>query len=600
MKFRSALATLLTAIILLTALSGCGSAGDKGTNPLDDGQFGDDASISENSSNTTGEDIEDNSGGGLNADNSGGGGKATGSKTTVVKVPDGKDSDLGNTKGFNKTGFPIVDEQVSLTVLTYRSDGNPLNWDNMEFTKQYQKMTNVKINWNLVTASALKDRISLLLASGNYPDIFVSVEGVLNDADVYTYGNGKVFWDMSKSMKDYAPNLYKLAQSDSDIKAAIYQQDGSVYTLPMINQSTPGSYWNINKKWLNTLGLSVPKTTAELTRVLQAFKNSDPDGDGIANQIPFSANCYLPDLFGPWGIYFEWANNVMIDKNGDAQYIFTMNEMQYGMAYWKRLKDQGLAKLQDPQISETEFEQLLSTGKVGCFLWSSPYTCMTEDLFNDYEIMPVPTAPATEIGNNLTAGVKRYSPKVYGNATVIFRSCRNKEVALRWLDYFYSAEGNAFKNYTNVYMKKNASGKYYIDVPKGESHLSQSPGGAIPGNYGDEYVKYFAQSPKTLTSYEKKIQTYNETARNIYAAQKPSKMLRDVTFTAKEVKSLSKLNANLNFDTGWWQCKQMMQGNAQYTGFLGTGWNSWVSRFKKSGVEEFVTIYQAAYDRAVK
>ena len=584
MKRRSILSLILSIVLMFTCFTGCGKK--QITSGLNDGLFGDEAV--ENPDAVSGG-TESNKSSGKGNKGSGTGGKATGT-----------DTDRHEGDGFHATGFPIVDEKVELTILTYRSDGNPLDWNQMEFTKQYEKKTNVKINWNLVTAGALKDRITMLMASGNYPDIFVSVEGVLSDSDIYTYGTGKVLWDMSGSIEKYAPNLYSLMKSDSDVKAAIVQQNGAIYTLPMIQESLPGSYWNINKKWLDKLGLSVPKTTTELTKVLQAFKNNDPDGDGVANQIPFSANCYLPDLFGPWGVYFEWANNVMIDKNGKAQYIFTMHEMQYGMSYWKRLRDQGLAKLQDPQISETEFQQILSTGKVGCFLWSSPYTSMSEDLFDDYVLMPVPTAPASEVGKNLEAGVKRYSPKVYGNATVIFRSCRNKEVALRWLDYFYSAEGNAFKNYTNVFMKKAANGKYYIDVPEGKTERSQSPVGAIPGNFGKEYTDYFTASPKSLTSFETKINEYNKNAVSIYGKQKPTNLLRDVTFTAKEVKTINKLNSNLNFDTGWYQCKQMMQGNSSYTGYLGSGWNSWVNKFKKAGVDDYLAVYQAAYDRAAK
>ena len=589
MKLRNFIALLLSLVLIIGCFAGCGKKETTSDN-LEGGLFGDEAF---GEKDTDGDGVADDTQQGT----------ASGSTTSSGKGGNknqGTDSDRKEGDGFHATGFPIGAETVELTVLTYRSDGNPLDWNQMEFVKQYEKMTNVKINWNLVTAGALKDRITMLMASGNYPDIFISIEGVLSDADVYTNGTGNVFWNMADSLEKYAPNLYSLMQKDSDVKAAILQQNGAIYTLPMIQESSPGSYWNINKKWLDKLGLSVPKTTTELTKVLQAFKNSDPDGDGVANQIPFCANCYLPDLFGPWGVYFEWANNIMIDKKGKAQYIFTMNEMQYGMTYWKRLKDQGLAKLQDPQISETEFQQLLSTGKVGCFLWSSPYTSMSEDLFDDYVLMPVPTAPASEVGDNLEAGVKRYSPKVYGNATVIFRTCRNKEVALRWLDYFYSAEGNAFKNYNTKYMKKASNGKYYIDIPEGETALKHSPVGAIPGYFGKEYAAYFTDSPKTLSSYDKKIAQYGKDAKAMYAKQVPTNLLRDVTFTAKEVKTINKLNANLNFDTGWYQCKQMMQGNSAYTGYLGSGWNSWISKFKKAGVEDYVAVYQAAYDRAAK
>lgn len=46
----------------------------------------------------------------------------------------------------------------------------------------------------------------------------------------------------------------------------------------------------INKSWLEKLGLEVPKTWDDLTKVLTAFKNDDPNGNGEADEIPMLIN----------------------------------------------------------------------------------------------------------------------------------------------------------------------------------------------------------------------------------------------------------------------------------------------------------------------
>lgn len=48
--------------------------------------------------------------------------------------------------------------------------------------------------------------------------------------------------------------------------------------------------------------------------------------------------CHLPEMFGPWGLYFDWANNVTMDNNGKTQFVFTQNEMREAVLYWKNLK----------------------------------------------------------------------------------------------------------------------------------------------------------------------------------------------------------------------------------------------------------------------
>lgn len=42
----------------------------------------------------------------------------------------------------------------------------------------------------------------------------------------------------------------------------------------------------INKVWLDKLGLEVPTTLAELKEVLIAFRDGDPNGNGIQDEIP--------------------------------------------------------------------------------------------------------------------------------------------------------------------------------------------------------------------------------------------------------------------------------------------------------------------------
>jgi len=57
----------------------------------------------------------------------------------------------------------------------------------------------------------------------------------------------------------------------------------------------------INYNWLTKLNLQIPQTTAELKRVLEAFRDLDPNGNGIRDEIPIVGSteeyAFLPTEF---------------------------------------------------------------------------------------------------------------------------------------------------------------------------------------------------------------------------------------------------------------------------------------------------------------
>ena len=64
--------------------------------------------------------------------------------------------------------------------------------------------------------------------------------------------------------------------------------DGHIYALPKYQRYWPKNQIRmmINKVWLDNLGLEIPETWDELYDVLVAFKTRDPNGNGVADEIP--------------------------------------------------------------------------------------------------------------------------------------------------------------------------------------------------------------------------------------------------------------------------------------------------------------------------
>ena len=60
-----------------------------------------------------------------------------------------------------------------------------------DYTKLVEKKFNVNIKWDLAPADALTDRRQLLLASGDYPEVFL--EGKFNNTDIHDLRQARRF-----------------------------------------------------------------------------------------------------------------------------------------------------------------------------------------------------------------------------------------------------------------------------------------------------------------------------------------------------------------------------------------------------------------------
>ena len=119
----------------------------------------------------------------------------------------------------------------------------------------------------------------------------------INNALTYEYGSGGTFIPLNEWYGDPAYTPYFCAIESEEDKMTMLSNatsaDGNMYAMIMWQPET----WNLtpyriymNMKWLENLDLDVPATTEELKNVLIAFAKDDPNGNGIADEIPLWVN----------------------------------------------------------------------------------------------------------------------------------------------------------------------------------------------------------------------------------------------------------------------------------------------------------------------
>ena len=136
-----------------------------------------------------------------------------------------------------------------------------------------------------------------IAARQELPDILWGVN--IGTTTVSTYGKEGYFADL-KPYFDDKEGASKTFWSRMDEGLSQYQKDyvvrkmtdpdtGGIYGVPVVETSLVDGLdfmvW-INTEWLDKLGLSKPTNTDELYDVLVAFRDKDPNGNGIKDEMP--------------------------------------------------------------------------------------------------------------------------------------------------------------------------------------------------------------------------------------------------------------------------------------------------------------------------
>jgi putative aldouronate transport system substrate-binding protein len=254
--------------------------------------------------------------------------------------------------------FPLK-EAVTLNFMTQSSPLAPSDPNEKLIYQRLEEKTGVKVDWKNYTSESFIEKRNLLIAGGDLPDAILDAS--YSDYDLQKLGKDGTIIPVEDLIDQYMPNLKKVLDTKPEYKSMITATDGHIYAFPWIEELGEGKEsihsidtfpW-INVEWLNNLGLEMPTTTEELKEVLLAFKNDDPNGNGIADEIPLSfiinkGGEDLAFLFSPFGLGDNWDHTVV---SNDGKVIFTAAQQGYqdAMMYFAEL-------YKDNLIDEEAFE----------------------------------------------------------------------------------------------------------------------------------------------------------------------------------------------------------------------------------------------------
>lgn len=265
--------------------------------------------------------------------------------------------------GKSGSGSESNDEGRPTVTIGVRTVASVTTYEDNKLTKYLEDKLNINIDFvNFSTSSSeLVTQMNTMIAGGEtLPDM---LWGFGLSADQYnTYGDQGYLldlapyyddpdWALAKEYKWHERLLEGYGQDAYN--TAMYGKrdaDGHMYFVPGYTQSNSDmirAHMYINQNWLDKVGMEVPTTWDELLTVLRAFRTQDPNGNGIADEIPMLGAKYgysdiLSWVMGNHGVFVNDKKLFNIDDDGNVYLPYTTDEYRQGLRVLRDLVSEGL------------------------------------------------------------------------------------------------------------------------------------------------------------------------------------------------------------------------------------------------------------------
>lgn len=484
------------------------------------------------------------------------------------------------------------------------------------FSKYLEQTYGVDFEWETIPYDGAKENRQISLASGSYPDTYILTAYIdqFSKAEELRYGKQGIFLPLNGLIDKYAPHIKAAFAQNASLRELNTAPDGNIYGLVSYSEcfhcSYPNKVW-LNAAWLKKLNLTMPKTTADFKRVLEAFKTRDPNGNGEADEIPLSGSTedfgvhIVPFLMN--GFIYDDDRHYLALSGGRVDLVADKPAWKEGLAYIKSLYDEGLI---DPgaftqnaeaykKLGDNEGAEILGAG-----------AAMHPDIFvgnetgsnrsRDYAPVPPLTGPYASYAVHDEGGINPGAKFVITN-----KATPEARVALiKMIDYIFTPEGqiHAESGEEGIGWRKPKPGEQALGKgvkPLFASVVTQE--GQPPNNSGWVGTGHFYM-PKLYRDswvqgtdiyapdgYERRLQA----ATMLYAGKEPKELFPawDVWVDAADADRASLLETNLK--------NYIDQNTLQFiTGAksLDADWSGYVQGLKDMGLSAYLSIMQKGYD----
>jgi len=473
----------------------------------------------------------------------------------------------------------LSEEEVTFTLFAKKLDDY---YGQDVFTEAF-KMTNVMLEPVLSeNESNTSQALALSIASGDMADIIAS-----NRNNLTKYGRDGALIPLNDLIEEHAPNIKKYFDEHPEDLYALQASDGNIYYIPFIQDGEASEGWFIRKDWLRNLNLEEPKNIDELYKVATAFKTQDPNGNGKADEVPLFGDV-VPMVLSLYNI-----NESFSYVDGKAVYNPMTDEFKEAISVLAKWYKEGL--IDQEVFMRTDARNFFLNSNTGgishsWFGSSSQYNETLKDTFPGIDYSPM--APPAGV-DGVIRELKRRGT-VSGEGWGISATNKNPELAMKYLDFWWTEEGRRLANF-------GIEGRDYDMVdgkPIFREEVLKNPEMAVSAytiklranlNFG--FRQDFAYEEQWLTPIAKEGMELYEKNGYIPKIEDIPVIKYDEDVEQNQLVLKTQLETHLD------ECVQKwILGKED----VNTGFSAFKNQMKSLGVEDYIRNEQNAYDNYLK
>jgi putative aldouronate transport system substrate-binding protein len=520
-----------------------------------------------------------------------------GTTTTTASTTTASTATAPTTQATTRPQFPIVDDAITLTIFVSRTAAQP-SYSEMYFFQEYEKLSNIKIDWMEVPQENLTERKNIILATGDLPDAFM--KSGINQGDLYRYGAQGSFLALNDLIAQFAPQLSSVLddkENYSGVKEALTHVDGNIYGFPYVAKSDffsvrmDGGLF-INRVWLNNVGLDMPKTTDDFVAMLSKFKTDDPNKNGEQDEIPWmplGINQAVKTLMGSWGLGNRGTRHQFVDydeASGKLRFIPTTDRykelLQYiNNLYQNKLIDEDVFTNGAPEFIAKAGQNILGVQTIVTNVYAGDYK-------NDFEgCFPLVGPYGDQIWH------PAHTPILSPGSLVITSSNKYPEETTQWVDYLYSDAGMElfFLGKKDESYVQNADGSYSFT-----ELITKNPDGKTIAEILSRYSPYAGGDNPALLSNKYFIHSNDpvlKTAAERLFTYPPTEIWGSFNYTSEEAEKMNAIGTDVIAFTQE-KTAEFISGRTSFD-----AWDDYVATFSKMRIDDYLDFYEIGYNRYV-
>lgn len=491
----------------------------------------------------------------------------------------------------DELSYPLdTDETLTIAMMSYhfKPAGGALDITDTPYWKAWQEKTGVKLEMDVYET---EDAFQLMLAGGEMPDI------IMYSGSLYNGGEAKMIEDEIISpltmdeINKWAPDLAEVLNT-YETERKLLTVDGNIVGFPSITGSEKMMATNgliIRGDWLEDLGMDVPTTPDQFLDMLRAFKTEK------GAEYPMALTAHRLNLVLGYGIFSSPFD--LVSPSGyqvDGEYHIGWIEPGYKelLEFFHTMYEEGLINPDFLTLDQATVDGMLYDGRTGVVQQSviggmGAYIPALAESDPDAKLMGI----GSLLGPN---GEKAYygatEASVHSFKGYITTSCENKELAMKFLNYNYTEEGQMFQQF-------GIEGESYELVngyPTYTEVVTNNPDGRTMAQGLQQYcragafwpyvsrLEYFEQSAG-LPEQQQAATAWDENDRNEY-------MVPAISALAEDKEEFSKISAETSTYHSEMRAK-FISGEVSFD-----EWDSFVQGLKDRGIDRQIEIMQKALD----